>query len=276
MHQPPQGQAEAPSPPAARPCSPLRAPPAPAGRGDGPQSPTLHPPALAHIILNPNLHPDPRLTSNPRPTSDTSRACTKPESSGSRLLEALQVKGQQGRVARLSAPGATFTAISLLINTPPPRESPEAPQQLVGALACAGSPGSHLWGKTEGGKLGHGSGGSVEGREHPQGDLECGCPVPTDHTVTAPGCWSARAQTTPPGRQAGTSQWGATAWPLPAALGPQDLPGSHSPGAHKASPGAPGATEQGQFGHGEVMGSPGQLLWFGPKQGCCCSGKKKA
>lgn len=39
---------------------------------------------------------------------------------------------------------------------PPTGKSPEAPQQLVGALACAGSPVSHLWGKTEGGKLGHG------------------------------------------------------------------------------------------------------------------------
>lgn len=165
----------------------------------------------------------------------------------------------------------------------PHGESPEAPQQLVGPpapaqpqeagfLTSGGRPRAGSWGTGLEALL---KAGSTPGAIWGVGFQSLLITV-TGRAAGAPEprCLHA-GQAGRPCLPRGTSPWGTTAWPLPAAPGPQVLPGSHSPGARKASQGEPGATEQGQCGHGEATGSPGQLLCFGPNKDVAVQERKR-
>lgn len=103
-------------------------------------------------------------------------------------------------VARPGAsPGATFTAVSRLINTPTPTGAAGGPTAAgwrpgpgPWPWPCPRKPGSHLWGKTSGREAGaQGLEALRKAGSAPRAirGAEGGSPVPTGHTVTGPGLW---------------------------------------------------------------------------------------
>lgn len=231
--------------------------------GSWPPEPNALSPTSASV---PCLNPDPRLTSHLRLTSDLAEPAPKPSSArvpGSWKLFQSRASGEGGQAVR--SPGATFTAVSLLINTPTPTPSHRGPRQLVGPLPHP-SPqeaGFSPLGEEEGGKRGHGAGGSAEEGSTPE-RLGCGFPVPL---ITQSQARVAAAPEphipTQHQRRAGPDcpralpgQW-VLAWPLPAVWGPRTYldPTHREPAKPPKETPEPGAGSAGPWGGHGTLGS---------------------
>lgn len=158
----------------------------------------------------------------------------------------------------------------LLINTPHPDESLEAPTAAARAAPspCSRKPGFLTSQEGEGREAGgRGAGrlcprqGALLGRLE-EGGASCQRPPPavTPDPQTSPRRHALSAPQHDTGTRTYTrtqthalTQWGTTALPLPAVLGSRGCLGPHSPGAHKVFRVGPGNTEQTQVGHGEAM-----------------------